>query len=362
MADPPTPTLESVPIKMIWPTPIIVGAVVLMMVLLLTMNMELPILVHSRGVRWWNYVMVLGPAVLTVAAWVLIEVRSTRYLQPSLDKPLRWTLHHLRRVPLLVIGFIVVIYGTRYLFGYRASGTTWLILMFHESMKVTLLYCCWLALTFGVVSFARMRQQAEHLLVAQKSLVEAKLTQLRAQLRPHFLFNTLNTISALMQVDIQRADRMVTQLGDLLRANLNASERNVVPLAEELQLLRQYGAIMEERFAGRVTITWNIDDAAAGALVPTMLLQPLLENAFKHGVERSAGSDHIEVVVQHQTDSLRIAVRNSQSRLASDHREGWGLRNCRERLQLLYGSAATLTLTGGDGVTATVILPRAVSA
>ena len=164
-----------------------------------------------------------------------------------------------------------------------------------------------------------------------------------------------------MQVDVARADRMLTQLGDLLRANLDASERNTVPLGEELQLLHLYAAIMQERFAGRITVDWNIDAAATGAWVPTMLLQPLLENAFKHGVERNSGEDHIVVTGQRNGNTLSISIRNSNSTLPQESSvslgQGLGLRNCRERLQLLYGDAATLTLTNGEGVTATVTMP-----
>src|SRR5262249_39544096 len=147
----------------------------------------------------------------------------------------------------------------------------------------------------------------------------AKLTQLQGQLRPHFLFNALNTISSLMQVDVPRADRMLTQLGDLLRANLTASERNTVPLGEELQLLRLYASIMEERFAGRIAVEWCSDPAVTDAWVPTMLLQPLLENAFKHGVERNSGADRITVAAQRDADLLRISIRNSNSMLAAEY-------------------------------------------
>jgi LytS/YehU family sensor histidine kinase len=207
-----------------------------------------------------------------------------------------------------------------------------------------------------------MRRQTERLLATQKTLVEAKLAQLQGQLRPHFLFNALNTISSLMQVDVARADRMLTQLGDLLRANLDASERNTVPLGEELELLRLYAAIMQERFVGRITVEWNIDAAATNAWVPTMLLQPLLENAFKHGVERNSGADHIVVSAQRSADTLCISIRNSNSVLAQEHSQGVGLRNCRERLLLLYGDAGTLMLTNGAGVTAAVTMPWTESA
>jgi len=350
----------SIPPRVVWPTPIVVGAVVLMMILLLSMTMEVPVLVHTRELQWWQPVLAIGPAIVTVVVWALFEVRSTRYFQPSLDRPLRWTFHHLRRLPLLIVGFIVVTYGVRALFGYfNASRPSMYLIMFvHESLKVALLYLCWLALTFGVVSFARMRQQAEHLLNVQKSLVETKLIQLKGQLRPHFLFNTLNTISAVMQVDVARADRLLTQLGDLLRASLDASESNIVPVDEELELLRQYAGIMQERFAGRVNVEWRIDPHALGAAVPAMLLQPLLENAFKHGIERSTGVEQVAIGLSRAGDRLCATIFNTGSKLSATYVEGWGLRNTRERLQLLYGTDAQLALhETPDGVSAEVSLP-----
>src|SRR5712672_311974 len=251
--------------RVVWPTALVVGVIVLMILLNLLMTVEMTMFAHSPNFRLPQLTIVIWPSIVTMIMWLLVEVRSTRYLEPSSERPVRWVFHHMRRLPLLIIAFIAITYGLRYLTGYRLNFVIWLVGAMYESLKVTLLYCCWLALMFGVVSFARMRQQTEHLLNAQKTLVEAKLTQLKAQLRPHFLFNTLNTISALMQVDVARADRLVTLLGDLLRANLNASERNVVPLEEELQLLRQYAEIMQERFVGRVTVEWDIDSNALRA-------------------------------------------------------------------------------------------------
>ncbi len=119
------------------------------------------------------------------------------------------------------------------------------------------------------------------MLALQRHLAETQLSQLRAQLQPHFLFNALNTISAAMQVDVARADALLAQLADLLRASLQAGTRQTTSLREEIELLRRYAQIMQERFAERVTVSWDVAPDAADAEVPAMLLQPLLENAFK---------------------------------------------------------------------------------
>jgi LytS/YehU family sensor histidine kinase len=312
---------------------------------------------------------------IAIVTWIALETKFSWFARPSVDQPSAWFRRHLKRMPVFIIFFLAVGYGLRLIgfslvgYRFRMRGFALAGLLGYEVIKATLLYCCWLGLAFGVLSFATMRRQTERLLATQKTLVEAKLAQLQGQLRPHFLFNALNTISSLMQVDVARADRMLTQLGDLLRANLDASERNTVPLSEELQLLHLYAAIMQERFAGRITVDWNIDAATTGTWVPTMLLQPLLENAFKHGVERNSGVDRIVVTGQRNGNTLSISIRNSNSTLSQENSNGFrqslgqglGLRNCRERLQLLYGDAGTLTLTNGEGVTATVTMPWAES-
>jgi sensor histidine kinase YesM len=133
----------------------------------------------------------------------------------------------------------------------------------------------------------------------------------------------------------------------------------MTPLREELRTLELYAQIMQERFADRVSIAWQVDEDALEASTPVLLLQPLLENAFKHGVERSVGPVSIEVTARRSEDAVVIAIRNTGSTLARDYRHGVGLRNCRERLSVIYGAAASLQLfADGDAVVAKVNLPR----
>jgi LytS/YehU family sensor histidine kinase len=189
-------------------------------------------------------------------------------------------------------------------------------------------------------------------------LAEAQLAQLKAQLRPHFLFNALNTISSLMQTNVDQADRLLARLGDFLRASLQAGDRNLVPLSEELRLLELYAQIMQERFGDRLTLTWDIDPAATQAAVPALLLQPLLENAFKHGVERSGRAEMVKITVKRADTALHISIRNTGSTLSEQRSGGIGIRNCRERLRMLYGADASLELMEQDGaVEARLTLP-----
>jgi signal transduction histidine kinase len=191
-------------------------------------------------------------------------------------------------------------------------------------------------------------------------LAEARLETLKAQLRPHFLFNTLNAISAFVEKDPKVARRMTAHLGDLLRHSLESSNRNEVPLAEELATVDDYLAIQQIRFAGRLIVEREVAPDTLGASVPGFLLQPLIENAVEHGLLEKPGEGHILLRVERSDGLLRLTVRDDGVGLPaaeSERTTGFGLKNVRERLQALYGEKGRLSLTNGAGVTVTVTLP-----
>ncbi|MET0535897.1 MAG: histidine kinase, partial [Steroidobacter sp.] len=235
---------------------------------------------------------------------------------------------------------------------------SWGVVFVYETLKITLFAGLWLGVIFCFDSFEQWQAQRRHLLELQKTLAEAQLSQLKAQLRPHFFFNALNTISALMHVDVERADRLLARLGELLRASLQSGGQELTSLREELRTLELFAQIMQERFADRVSLTWQVDSRALEAKIPSMLLQPLLENAFKHGVERSVGHVNITVSASLANERLVVEIHNTGSTLARNYSDGVGLRNCRERLSVIYGQAASLQMTSDtDSVIAKVTLP-----
>jgi len=296
--------------------------------------------------------------------WLALQRRVSERWDEYLDYPLRWFGKHLVWLPLIIPSFVAIVYTLR--LGVYAmtdeiyEHKPWGYLLVYEGIKLLLFTSLWLCIIFGLASFTLWRQERERLLALQRHLAESQLAQLKAQLQPHFLFNTLNTISALMQVDVERADRLLTRLADLLRSSLQVSARHMTSLREELKLLELYAQIMEERFAGRVMLTWNIADDALDAAVPAMLLQPVLENAFKHGVERSREPVAIRIDAKRRNDVLYVTIRNSGTLLAATPETGIGLRNCRERLEVIYGQRASLELLqDGDGVAARLAVPYA---
>jgi LytS/YehU family sensor histidine kinase len=313
-------------------------------------------------IRWWQPLLWEGSSALVATAWLVLQRRATRRWDVSLQEPLRWFGRHAAWLPVLAVTFIVSIYAIRHtvyaLVGLHYDHAPWGTVFVYESVKLLLFSALWLAIIFGLESFGRWRLERERLLALQKHLAESQLAQLKAQLQPHFLFNALNTISALMQVDVERADRLLTKLADLLRSSLKAGARQTSPLRDEMELLHLYADIMRERFAGRVTLDWQIAPDTEDAAIPALLLQPLLENAFRHGVERSSEPVAIAIHARRDGAQLRVSIHNTGSTLSAQPGLGIGIRNCRERLDVLYGGAARLDLSpDATGVTASVTLP-----
>lgn len=172
-------------------------------------------------------------------------------------------------------------------------------------------------------------------------LVEAQLQNLQRQIQPHFLFNTLNTISALMHRDVEAADEMLVRLGRLLRQAVETVDVQEVSLAAELDFLQQYVAIEQARFQDRLTVEFAIEPGTEDCPVPNFLLQPLVENSIRHGIGPRTGPGHVWVTARRQGDTLCLEVRDDgvgvePSRL-SDLEQGVGISNTRSRLAHLYG-------------------------
>ena len=318
---------------------------------------------NNPHIEWWEPLVWEGSSCVVATFWFALQRRASNRWNEYLDYPLRWFGKHLVWLPVIIPSFIAAAYAMRHA-AYAMNGgiyvhESWSFVLFYESIKLLLFTSLWLCIIFGFASFTLWRQERERLLALQKHLAESQLAQLKAQLQPHFLFNSLNTISALMQTDVPRADRLLTRLADLLRSSLQAGARHMTSLREELKLLELYAQIMEERFAGRVVLTWDIAEDALDTAVPAMLLQPVLENAFKHGVELSRVPVTIRIEAKCREGELHVTIRNSPTTLAATAHLGIGLRNCRERLALIYGQRASLDLTQeGDGVAAQLTIPR----
>lgn len=180
-------------------------------------------------------------------------------------------------------------------------------------------------------------------------LADARLNALRAQLNPHFLFNTLNAISTLVEQDPRGVRRMIARLGDLLRHTLDDGGEQEITLAREIEMLRQYLEIMEVRFQGKLEVEIDADASLDDALVPNLVLQPLVENAFRHGLALVQSTGRVAVRAVRDNGDLVLTVRDNGRGPAWEMREGVGLTNTRARLTQLYGPRHALALTAADG-------------
>jgi len=203
----------------------------------------------------------------------------------------------------------------------------------------------------------RLQSQAARL---EAQLAEARLDALRTQLNPHFLFNTLNAVSTLVERDPRGVRRMIARLSELLRHTLDETNEQEIPLDRELDLLRRYLEIMETRFQGRLAVTMNIAEDVRDALVPNLILQPLVENALKHGAPGDEGAGRIEVSARRNGDVVHLEVRdNGPGPVAPSTSSGVGITNTVARLEQLYGTRQRFSLraANGGGAIAEVELP-----
>jgi two-component system, LytTR family, sensor kinase len=174
----------------------------------------------------------------------------------------------------------------------------------------------------------------------ETELVRARLDTLRMQLNPHFLFNTLNTVSSVMYEDLDAADEVLVRLGELLRRSMTVDQALEVPLHDELETLELYLGIMRARFGDRLDVASEIDDVAGAALVPPMLLQPLVENAIEHGRAANDTVLHVRISAHATGDAVQIVVHDSgRGAGGGELRRGVGLGNTAERLGKLYPNA-----------------------
>jgi two-component sensor histidine kinase len=220
----------------------------------------------------------------------------------------------------------------------------WLIVVVHQA----------------VVYYRVSKDRALRASQLEARLAQAQLQMLRMQLQPHFLFNTLHSISALMHKDVRRADSMVAALSDLLRMSLQNIGAQEVPLQSELDFLQRYVEIMSLRFGERLRVSIEVDPETRDARVPNLFLQPLVENSFRHGFG-DLGHGTIDISIRREGDMLRCDVIDDGRGLRAGHKEGVGLASTRQRLAHLYGERQSFVVRNAvdkqSGVHVTMTIP-----
>lgn len=205
----------------------------------------------------------------------------------------------------------------------------------------------------GAGYYQKLREKETATAQLEVQLVNAKIAALRMQLNPHFLFNTMNGISSLMRIDIEAADSLLEQLSSLLRMTLERRDVQLIPLHDEIEFTETYLAMQDRRYAGRVTRTLSVDPELYDALVPAMILQPIVENAYVHGLSKMDRGGELSIEVSRHGRDVKALITNSGPGLngygeGQSNGNGVGLTNVKNRLRLHYGEACGFSIRALD--------------
>jgi len=304
---------------------------------------------------WW----ILLPAV----SWWCRRLRDTR-----------WSL----RAPLLLLGALLALLLAPLISQCLHFAQIWLHLCVGEcdpayvpfsrewfaqavrSAGVNLPVYAGFVLAWHAASYYREARDRQMRAVELEGLLhQSQLEALRSQLNPHFLFNALHSMAELVHADPKLAEQLLVRLGELLRQVLQSSNRQEVTLAEELEFIRGYVDIEQMRLGERLQVNWDIDTALAQARVPSLVLQPLVENAVQHGIAAVSGPGTLGISARRDGDFLQLEVRDNGPgpRGAVERPQGIGLANTRARLQRLYGERQAFEIQVGEGMTVRLRLP-----
>lgn len=307
---------------------------------------------------------------------MLVGLLLTHYARPLMR---RWGWHQLSWAPLLprVIGLAIAmsilwsVIGFGYVYGvlaepWKAKFSPAFVIT-ASTINGVVVFVGWFCVYFIYHAFERLRRMQMEQFRLATSVKEAELRALKSQVNPHFLFNSLNSLRALIDEDAPRARESVTRLANMLRYSLQSGQQETVPLEEEIRIVEDYLALELIRHEDRLRVSWSVSDDARALSVPPMLLQTLVENAVKYGISTRREGGEITIAAALEGEDLHIRVSNpgdlatppSAAASKAGSSTGVGLRNASERLQLLFGDRARLSLTAGPAgcVTAHVLIP-----
>lgn len=267
---------------------------------------------------------------------------------------------------IIIVLFFLVCYVLIFMIinqsNFTLKGFTDLYLLFYFQIFqwCWLIYWAVLGISYAVEYQQKFQEREVKALKLEKDLETAQLQALRMQLQPHFLFNTLHTIGAKVRLDeSQSAVKMLSILSDLLRKILQSETVQQVSLAEELTFIKEYLALEQIRFKNRLDIQYQLDDNSQAHLVPNLILQPVIENAIKHGFSKKLDAQTLRISSEKQSDGLLLTVYNDGPPIDHNLKEGIGLSNTRNRLIHLYNNADLFSISNkGNGVEVCIKIPN----
>jgi two-component system LytT family sensor kinase len=296
----------------------------------------------------------LTPAILRIANRYPIERNKRRSAI---------VIHLLASALFSVLSMVIYILAEKAALGDNATKgfpfvSLWhlIVLKFHIGV---LIYWVIIGIAHALEYYQRYQERELKASQLETRLAEAQLAALRTQLHPHFLFNTLNSIAVLMRKDVAAARRMLVQLSQLLRASLAKNAAPEISLQQELDFLERYLEIEQTRYQDRLAVHMQIDPAVREALVPQLILQPLVENALRHGIAEREANGKIEIRAERNNGWIKLQVRDNGPGMNAAIAEGVGLANTRARLENMYGSESILEMRNAaeGGLVVTVTLP-----
>lgn len=328
-------------------------------------------LLHTLGWIGFAVVHYLGSLVIEVRNAYLWVVLLDTFVGWLLTIPLRyiyqraWYWHPFKMIlTVLLLATLVALvwtilknhsYWEIYRHGFQPKSWNWVQLYLRHATASFYVMLSWSGLYFGIKYYQTLQREKQKLLTATNRAHEAQLKMLRYQLNPHFLFNTLNAISTLVLTrENDTAEKMVTRLSDFLRYSLYKDPIKKVPLQQEISAARLYLEIEKVRFSERLKVTFEVSEDACQALVPSLILQPLIENAIKYAVATQVDGGHIAITAKKFGHDLLLEVADNgpgvplDGGLPKSEHSGVGLVNTRERLAALYDHNFSLVLTHNE--------------
>jgi two-component system LytT family sensor kinase len=296
---------------------------------------------------------------LAVTHFMRYLLREAKLMSLSLQKQIIWMLVITISLALIYNSVVVVVEQSK---GWEPSGfdrASFAQKWFRTLMGSLLYFTIWSLLYFAYHYVSGTQSQRMNQIRLETLVKELELKTIKAHINPHFIFNALNSIRALVDENPGRARTAITELSNLLRSSMNADKDELVPLEKELAIVKNYLALEQIRFEDRLRVSFDIDKDTLSHQVPPMMLQTLVENAIKHGISKEMQGGHINIVSDLKNDFHELIIRNTGKLNGSAGAEGFGLSSTRNRLQLLYGKDASFQIkdTGNHEVEARVVMP-----
>ena len=295
---------------------------------------------------------------------MLVIVYTTRYM---LERQYKWV--KLVAIQIILALVTAIIFSSIFNFYKYLSGS-----LFYEITPKNLLtstvrylnthFLIYIVTVFIVYTFyyvnraSKIELQQAHL---KQQLTDVQMRILKYQLHPHFFFNTLNSISSLIEINTKQAQNMLADFSDLIRDIMFLNDSSTIPLSLEINILERYIAIMNIRYSDHLKVVYDIDESLDNYLIPSLILQPIIENSFKHGYSYNNTDLMISISIKKDTHTLQIEIKNNGAPLSEKFKYGTGLQNTIERLKTLYDDSYVFTLKNNEdqqgGTTTFISLP-----